>query len=81
MTEVNTMTDEVTHTQIYERLCAVEAKVDQLDKNTQAVVTAFNAAAGAFTVLEWLARAVKPILVIGAFCGAIWLAIENKLHQ
>ena len=81
MTEVNTMTDEVTHTQIYERLCAVEAKVDQLDKNTQAVVVAFNAASGAFIVLEWFARAVKPILIIGAFCGAIWLAIENKLHQ
>jgi hypothetical protein len=75
------MTEEVTHAQIYDRLLAVEAKVDQLDKNTQTVVAAFNAASGAFTVLEWLARAVKPILVIGAFCGAIWLAIENKLHQ
>jgi hypothetical protein len=55
--------------------------VDQLDKNTQTVVAAFNAAAGAFVVLEWLAKAVKPILIIGAFFGAIWLAIENKLHQ
>ena len=75
------MQEDVTHKQIYERLCEVEAKVDQLDKNTQTVVAAFNAASGAFVVLEWLARAVKPILVIGAFCGAIWLAIENKLHQ
>ena len=73
--------EDVTHAQIYERLCAVESKVDSLDKNTQAVVAAFNAASGAFVVLEWIARAVKPILVIGAFCGAIWLAIENKLHQ
>ena len=73
--------EDVTHAQIYERLCAVESKVDSLDKNTQAVVAAFNAASGAFVVLEWVARAVKPILVIGAFCGAIWLAIENKLHQ
>jgi hypothetical protein len=81
MNEANTMTEEVTHAQIYDRLLAVEAKVDQLDKNTQAVVVAFNAAAGAFVVLEWLARAVKPVLIIGAFCGAIWLAIENKLHQ
>ncbi len=48
------MADEVTHAQIYERLCEVEAKVDQLDKNTQTVVAAFNAAAGAFVVLEWL---------------------------
>jgi hypothetical protein len=75
------MQEEVTHKQIYERLCEVEAKVDQLDKNTQTVVAAFNAASGAFTVLEWLAKAVKPILIIGAFFGAIWLAIENKLHQ
>jgi hypothetical protein len=75
------MQEDVTHKQIYERLCEVEAKVDQLDKNTQTVVAAFNAASGAFVVLEWLARAVKPILVIGAFCGAIWLAIENKLHH
>jgi len=75
------MENEVTHKQIYERLCEVEAKVDQLDKNTQTVVAAFNAASGAFVVLEWLAKAVKPILIIGAFFGAIWLAIENKLHQ
>jgi hypothetical protein len=81
MTEAKTMSEEVTHKQIYDRLLAVEVKVDQLDKNTQAVVTAFNAASGAFVVLEWLARAVKPVLIIGAFCGAIWLAIENKLHQ
>jgi hypothetical protein len=74
------MIDEVTHTQIYERLCAVEAKVDTLDKNTQEVVKAFNAASGAFQVLEWIAKAVKPIIIIGAFFGAIWLALDNKLH-
>lgn len=73
-------TEEISHAQIYDRLCAVEAKVDQLDKNTQEVVKAFNAAAGAFQVLEWFAKAVKPILVIGAFFGAIWLALDNKLH-
>ena len=30
--------EEVTHAQIYERLCEVEAKVDKLDKSTEAVV-------------------------------------------
>jgi hypothetical protein len=75
------MMEDVTHAQIYERLCAVESKVDKLDKSTETVVAAFNAASGAFVVLEWIARAVKPILVIGAFCGAVWLALENKLHQ
>lgn len=72
--------EEVSHTQIYERLLAVESKVDKLDKNTTEVVNAFNAASGAFQVLEWIAKAVKPILVIGAFFGAIWLALDNKLH-
>ena len=72
--------EEISHTQIYERLLAVESKVDKLDKNTTEVVNAFNAASGAFQVLEWIAKAVKPILVIGAFFGAIWLALDNKLH-
>jgi len=72
---------EVTHAHIYERLLAVEAKVDKLDKSTNEVVKAFNAAQGAFMVLEWIARAVKPIIIVGAFFGAIWLAIDNKLHK
>lgn len=75
------MQEDVTHAQIYERLLAVEQKVDKLDKSTEAVVQAFNAAQGAFVVLEWIAKAVKPLIVIGAFFGAIWLAIDNKLHQ
>jgi len=73
--------DEITHTQIYERLLAVEAKVDKLDKSTETVVQAFNAAQGAFLVLEWIAKAVKPIIIVGAFFGAIWLAIDNKIHK
>ena len=73
--------EEVTHEHIYNRLIAVEEKVDRLDKNTQEVVKAFNAASGAFLVLEWIAKAVKPILIIGAFFGAIWLALDNKLHN
>jgi len=75
------MNEEVSHNQIYERLLAVEAKVDKLDKSTEEVVNAFNAAQGAFMVLEWIARAVKPIIIVGAFFGAIWLAIDNKLHK
>ena len=74
------MNEEVSHNQIYERLLAVEAKVDKLDESTNEVVKAFNAAQGAFIVLEWTARAVKPILIVGAFFGAVWLAIDNKLH-
>ncbi len=74
------MKDEVTHEHIYDRLLAVEAKVDNIEKNTQEVVQAFNAASGAFQVLEWIAKAVKPIIIIGAFFGAIWLAIDSKFN-
>jgi len=77
----STQENEVTHAQIYERLLAVEVKVDKLDKSTEEVVKAFNAAQGAFMVLEWIARAVKPIIIVGAFFGALWLAIDNKLHK
>ncbi len=75
------MNEDVTHNQIYERLLAVESKVDKLDQSTNEVVKAFNAAQGAFIVLEWFARAVKPIIIVGSFFGAIWLIIENKLYK
>jgi hypothetical protein len=71
---------EVSHSQIYERLLAVEVKVDKLDKSTEEVVKAFNAAQGAFIVLEWIAKAVRPLIVVGTFFAAIYLAIENKIH-
>jgi len=76
------MTDneEISHTEIYERLLTVEQKVDKIDRNTQDVVKAFNAASGAFTVLEWLAKAVKPLLIVGAFFGAIYAAVSHKIH-
>ena len=81
MSEAKTMMkDEVTHEHIYERLLAVESKVDNIEKNTEHVIKAFNAASGAFMVLEWIAKAVRPIIMIGAFFGAIYLAIDNKLH-
>jgi hypothetical protein len=72
--------NDVSHEQIYERLLAVESKVDNIEKNTEHVIKAFNAAEGAFIVLEWIAKAVKPIIIIGAFFGAIYLAIDNKFH-
>lgn len=71
--------DEISHKEIYERLVQVEQKVDTIDANTKSMVSAFNAASGAFTVLEWLAKAVKPILIVGAFFGAIYAAISHKV--
>jgi hypothetical protein len=69
------MTDEVTHAQIYERLLAVETKVDTIDKNTSGLVEAIDAMQGAVKVLGWIASAAKPILWVGALimaAGAIW---------
>jgi hypothetical protein len=66
---------EISHEQIYERLLAVELKVDEIDKNTKGLVEAINALDGAFKVLGWVASAAKPILWIGGLimaAGAIW---------
>lgn len=66
---------EVTHEQIYERLVKVEAKVDNIDKNTKGLVDAFDALQGAFKVLGWIASAAKPILWLGGLimaAGAVW---------
>lgn len=69
------MTEEVTHKQIYDRLLAVETKVDDIDKNTKGLVEAIKALDGAFKVLGWVASAAKPILWVGALimaAGAVW---------
>ena len=72
---------DITHKEIYDRLVMVETKVDQLDANTNDMVAAFNAAQGAFTVLEWIAKAVKPLLWIAAGVSALALFIqEYKAH-
>jgi hypothetical protein len=75
------MINEVTHKEIYDRLVAVEAKVDCLNKSTDGVVHAFEAAQGAFTVLEWIAKAAKPILWLAACISAIAFFIQDyKAH-
>lgn len=66
---------DVSHNEIYERLCKVEAKVDKVATDTEDMVSAFHAAQGAFTVLDWLAKVAKPIIFIGsiiAFVAAMW---------
>jgi len=69
------MTQEVTHKQIYDRLIAVETKVDSIDKNTSGLVEAMKALDGAFKVLGWIASAAKPILWVAGLvmaAGAVW---------
>jgi len=62
---------DVTHREIYDRLVAVETKVDSIANGTKDVAAAFAAAQGAFTVLEWLAKAAKPLLWLGGLVAAV----------
>ena len=68
---------EVTHKEIYDRLVAVESKVDKLGAETEQVVKAFSAAQGAFTVLEWIAKAAKPLLWIAGVITAFSFMISE----
>jgi hypothetical protein len=74
--------EDVSHKEIYERLVTVEAKVDDLHADTRGVVAAFQAASGAFTVLDWIGKAAKPILFIAALAGAAgawWSHLKEKM--
>ena len=74
---------EISHREIYDRLLAVEVKVDKVEKNTEDVVRAFNAAAGAFTVLEMLGKLAKPILwIVGLItaAGVVWQNAKDHLR-
>jgi len=64
------MTEDVTHREIYDRLVAVEGKVDALTKSTADVTAAFAAARGAFVVLETLGKLAKPLLWLGGLFAA-----------
>ena len=62
---------DITHREIYDRLVAVELKVDGIADGTKDVVKAFEAAQGAFTVLETLSKLAKPLLWIGGLVAAL----------
>lgn len=51
---------DITHKEISERVVSLEHKVDDLKKDTANLVAAFNAAQGAFLVLDFLAKHAKP---------------------
>ena len=63
--------NDITHREIYDRLVAVEGKVDALGESTKDVVSAFAAAQGAFKVLETLSRLAKPLLWLGGLFVAV----------
>jgi hypothetical protein len=66
--------DEVSHKDIYDRLVAVESKVDKIDAQTTEVVSAFQNAKGAFIALDWLSRFAGKILKVAAFVTAVGVA-------
>jgi len=75
------MTEDITHREIYDRLVAVEAKVDALTDRTADVTTAFAAAQGAFKVLETLSKLAKPLLWIAGLVAAVVVFIQEfKSH-
>tara|TARA_R110000803_G_scaffold160245_2_gene224253 strand:- start:1184 stop:1417 length:234 start_codon:yes stop_codon:yes gene_type:complete len=65
---------EVSHKDIYDRLVAVESKVDHIDEQTAEVVAAFESAKGAFIALDWLSRFAGRILKIAGVIVAIGAA-------
>lgn len=69
---------DVSHNEIYERLCKVEAKVDKVSTDTEDMVSAFHAAQGAFTVLDWIAKVAKPILWIAGGIAAVLTIMHNQ---
>lgn len=75
------MEKEVSHAEIYARLILVEQKVDRIDQNTQGVVTAFQAASGAFLVLETLGKLARPIMYLSGLClavGIYWQTFKDQ---
>ena len=68
---------DISHKEIYERLLLVEGKGEDVIKNTGDVVTAFQAAQGAFQTLEFLGKLAKPLMWIGGVMTAIALAYHN----
>jgi hypothetical protein len=75
------MPEDITHREIYERLLAVEAKVDALTNKTKDVTEAFAAAQGAFKVLETMSRLAKPLLWLGGLFVAtiaFWEQFKGK---
>jgi hypothetical protein len=73
--------NDITHREIYDRLVAVEGKVDALTKNTKDVTAAFVAAQGAFKVLETLSKLAKPLLWLGGLfvaAMALWDSFKGR---
>jgi hypothetical protein len=73
--------NDITHREIYDRLVAVEGKVDALGNSTKDVTAAFAAARGAFVVLETFGKLAKPLLWLGGLfvaAAAFWEHFRSR---
>jgi len=73
--------EEVSHKEIYDRLLLLEAEVNDLVTHTKGMIAAFEAANGAFKVLDAIARITKPLITIGIFLTATYLSIQNSIKH
>ena len=74
--------EDISHREIYDRLIAVEHKVDTISTDTKDVVAAFNSAKGAFLVFEWIGKLAKPIIWIVGLSTIVLAAYERlKNHS
>ena len=64
------MQEDITHREIYERLLKVETEINHIRGDTQNMLAAFNAASGAFTALEWIAKIAKPVIYLVTLIAA-----------
>ena len=81
---VDVVVREVTPSEILDRIEKLEQTNESLNREVQGLrvetkdmLAAFQAAQGAFMFLEWLARAVKPLLFIGGLIGAFILWVKG----
>jgi hypothetical protein len=70
-------TSQVTHEQIYERLCEVEKKVTEIDDNTKVLVEIAKNLEGFITVCRWIGKIATPILWLAGLTGAITMIYDQ----
>ena len=58
------------------------AATEQIRSNTADLVEFFQAAQGAFKVLNWIGRAAKPLTYIATLCASLWgLWLATRGHK
>jgi hypothetical protein len=67
----------VTHEQIYERLCEVEKKVNEIDNNTTILVDIAKNLEGFINVCRFIGKLATPILWLAGLVGAITMIYDQ----